>query len=379
MHQPNTSGTWVTSEHLSRFTIQRQEQLSSSTRGRIVNDSETAPKYSLGRQYMSLADAVSYVIDGLKRGWNDPYWWRGRIFDFLISPVHTNVYPGRKGSVRVVEEDWDTLVVLDACREDLYRERAQLDSYDQYRTVKSRGSTTREWVRQNFTGGSFGDVVYVTANPYVSREAGDAFHELYEPWLTEFDEDQNTVMPEVMGRWARRAHEEHPNKRVIVHFMQPHHPFITAPDLQFDGWQVESFDEWDSHKDEHVADDGSHRSHTPWEALYRGSVSKQDVWEAYGDNLDAALETVDELLEDVDGKVVITSDHGNMLGERTYPIPLRVYGHPKGIRNEELVTVPWAEITNGERRTVRDGGVESVSESEKDELQDRLADLGYVS
>jgi hypothetical protein len=67
-----------------------------------------------------------------------------------------------------------------------------------------------------------------------------------------------------------------------------------------------------------------------------------------------------------------------MLGERTFPIPLRVYGHPKGVRNRELVEVPWATLDVGERRTVRAGETASVSEGDAEELEERLADLGYV-
>ena len=330
---------------------------------------------------MSLTDTVSYVVDGLRESYDDPYWWRERVFEFLVGPFHTNVYPGRGGSVRVMDEDWDTLVVLDACREDLFTERASVTDYDDYRTVTSRGSTTREWVRQNFAGGDFGDTVYVTSNPYVSREAGDAFHELIECWMTDFDDERKTVPPEAVVDAAKRAHEEYPDKRVIVHFMQPHHPFIGERELTFAGWQIEGESHGGDGSDGTSADSEPterQRPYTPWDALWMGKVSKDDLWDAYGDNLTLALDAVDDLLADIDGRVAITSDHGNMLGERTFPLPLRVYGHPKGIRNEELVEVPWAVTDVGPRRTIRTGETRSVTDSDEDDLEDRLADLGYV-
>lgn len=320
---------------------------------------------------MSLTDTVSYVVDGLRESYDDPFWWRERVFEFLVGPFHTNVYPGRGGSVRVMDEDWDTLVVLDACREDLFTQRASVTDYDDYRAVTSRGSTTREWVRQNFAGGDFGDTVYVTSNPYVSREAGDAFHKLIECWMTDFDDERKTVPPDAVVDAAKRAHEEYPDKRVVVHFMQPHHPFIGERELTFAGWQIEG----ESHGGE---GDERQRPYTPWDALWMGRVSKDELWDAYGDNLTLALDAVDDLLEDIDGRVAITSDHGNMLGERTFPLPLRVYGHPKGIRNKELVEVPWAVKDVGPRRTIRAGETRSVTDSDADDLEDRLADLGYV-
>lgn len=320
---------------------------------------------------MGLTDAAAHVWGGLRESYDDPFWWRERVFEFLVGPFHTNVYPGRAGSVRVMNEDWDTLVVLDACRADLFAERAQVTAYDDYRTVTSRGSTTREWVRQNFAGGDFGDTVYVTSNPYVSREAGDAFHKLVECWLDNFDETRKTVPPEAVVSAAERAHEQYPDKRVVVHFMQPHHPFIGEHELAFAGWQIEG----ESHGGRGIE---RQRPHTPWDALWMGRVSKEDLWRAYGDNLTLALDAVGDLLDEIEGRVAITSDHGNMLGERTFPLPLRVYGHPKGIRNRELVEVPWAVTDLGERRTIRAGETRSATDSDADGLEDRLADLGYV-
>ena len=324
--------------------------------------------------------ALRYAYQEIRDNYDDRFWWRDRFLHRIVAPFHLSAYPTRKGSVDVISEDWDTLVVLDACRVDLFEARADLGSYDEYDIVRSRGSATQEWVQQNFTGGSFGDTVYVTANPFVSREAGDAFHAIYEPWLTKFDEETRTVLPEQTTEAAIEAHREHPDKRLVVHYMQPHHPFVTAPDLRFHGWQIDDFDGWTEHQEETgLKDATAHgRPHTPWDALYMGLASREDVWEAYGENLDVALDAVADLLEEVDGRTVVTSDHGNMLGERTFPVPMRVYGHPKGVRNRELVEVPWAVVEGEERREITDDGTAAAEEHDQDVVQDRLEDLGYV-
>jgi hypothetical protein len=327
---------------------------------------------------MGLGDTASYVWNGLRDSWDDPYWWRERVFEFLVGPFHTNVYPRRDGAVRVMDEDWDTLLLLDACRVDLFEEVAPVGDYDDYRTVTSRGSTTREWVRQNFAGGDFGDTVYVTSNPYVSREAGDAFHRLIEVWDADFDDDAKTVRPEAVVEAAKRAHRDYPDKRVIAHFMQPHHPFVGEHSLSFSGWQIEGESHAGDGERGATSDGERQRPYTPWDALWMGRVDRDDLWRAYGDNLRLVLDAVDDLLADIEGRVVLTSDHGNMLGERTFPLPLRVYGHPKGIRNRELVEVPWATVDIGERRTIRSGETASVSESDSEALEERLEDLGYV-
>lgn len=45
-----------------------------------------------------------------------------------------------------------------------------------------------------------------------------------------------------------------------------------------------------------------------------------------------------------DGTTVVTSDHGNHLGEFATPFPIRLYGHPEGIRTPELIRVPWLVV-----------------------------------
>jgi hypothetical protein len=50
-------------------------------------------------------------------------------------------------------------------------------------------------------------------------------------------------------------------------------------------------------------------------------------------------------LENVDGRVAITADHGNLLGE------WGLYGHPLSTPVPALITVPWAETTGVDQET----------------------------
>lgn len=329
---------------------------------------------------MNPIHAIRYAYREIRENYDDRFWWRDRFLHRIVAPFHLGVYPTREGSVDVMAEDWDTLVVLDACRVDLFEDRVDLTSFDEYRTVTSRGSATQEWVLQNFRDESFGDTVYVTANPFVSREVGDSFHEVYEPWFTHFDEETRTVLPEDTTEVAKAAHEAHPEKRLVVHYMQPHHPFVTTPNLRYHGWQIDDFGEWTEQQEETGINEAKKRGrpHTPWDALYMGLATKEAVWDAYRENLGVALDSVWDLIEAVNGKTVITSDHGNMLGERTFPIPMKVFGHPSGVRNRELVNVPWAVVEGDERRTIMQGATSAAESHDESVVRDRLEDLGYV-
>jgi hypothetical protein len=78
------------------------------------------------------------------------------------------------------------------------------------------------------------------------------------------------------------------------------------------------------------------------------------------------------------GKTVVTSDHGNYVGERASPIPIQEYGHPRGLYDDPVVRVPWLENTCGSRRKIVKGPREVTAENIKSEtVINRLQDLGY--
>jgi hypothetical protein len=336
-----------------------------------------------------LVRGARYAYGELTANYDDPVWRRKRLADRVVRPVHAR-WPG-PGGVDVPAADWDVLVVLDGCRADLF-EAAALDAaagtagpdggawgdhgafpadpspFDAYERVTSRGSATPEWLRANFAGGRFGDTVYVSANPYVARVCGDAFHEVRAVWESAFDAEAGTVRPEPVVEAAREADADHPDKRVVVHFMQPHYPFLGHPDLQFAGVDA------DQVLGERTAVDGE--PHDPWEALALGRVDRRRVRRAYTDNFEAVLPGALELARDLTGKAVVTADHGNLLGERAWPVPVRMYGHPVGVRTPALVEVPWA-VVDGERRAVRDDGVSVLDEGDAEAVDERLRRLGY--
>jgi hypothetical protein len=109
-------------------------------------------------------------------------------------------------------------------------------------------------------------------------------------------------------------------------------------------------------------------------------VSIEDVWAAYAENLELTIPHVEELLETLDGKSVITADHGNLFGEKVRPIPIRTYGHPPGFRTTELVSVPWFVPPFEDHRSVQSEPpqVGTTDSSDTAQIQQQLRDLGYV-
>lgn len=265
----------------------------------------------------------------------------------------------------VMAEDWDTLVLLDACRYDMFEERIDIEGDLQSRV--SAGSTSEEFLERNFGDGTYHDTVYVNTNPYLSKLGLDegTFHAVVD-LLDEWDDELETVRPETVTSAALDAHDRYPNKRLIIHFMQPHIPFIgeMGREITAKGW------------DRNVA---GLAGKTVWQQLRDGGdIDASRVWDAYCENLDLVLSQVRVLLEELDGKSVISSDHGNMVGERLTPIPSRKkYGHFYGVYTSELVRVPWHMIDADERRTITtDPPVDGQTRTD-DVVERRLDALGY--
>lgn len=106
-------------------------------------------------------------------------------------------------------------------------------------------------------------------------------------------------------------------------------------------------------------------------------ISLDTAWKLYEHNLNEALPHVEELVESLGGKTVVTSDHGHHLGERASPIPIKEIGHPRGVFTRTLVDVPWLVIDTEERRDVTKEATAEGSRIDEDEVKDRLKALGY--
>lgn len=304
-----------------------------------------------------------YTLSQLRKGLSHPNLVareiNGLFFD-LISAEQVH-----RDGVDVLSEDWDNLIILDACRYDLFESTNELAG--ELLKVRSKGTNTVEFLEGNFTDRNATDTVYVTGNPQLYRhydEINPGFHHVENVWEAEgWDEELGTVMPEPTRRRAAAMADAYPNKRLIAHYVQPHYPFVTL-DTEFD--KVRLYD-----PKENIS---------IWQAVMKGEVDidMETLWAGYRDNLRIALESVQGLLESLHGKTVITSDHGNVFGERSFPIPIREYGHPRGMYLDELLTVPWFVPEYEGRKEIVDEGVsDEAVDIESDAVDERLASLGY--
>lgn len=311
----------------------------------------------------------------------------------------------------VMEESWDCLIVLDACRYDYFEQlwRHYLPG-GRLECRRSPGSCTDEWRKRSFPG-YYEDVVYVSSNPYINSQSsvagfrgGEHFYRVVDVWQFGWEANRGTVLPETVTQEALRALHQYPGKRFIIHYLQPHAPYLSF------GSECAGFPRPDVEKEDvlrgtvlgrpsggirrkiyrkmyhwlkHTRFLGNHPDWMLAEILRLPPLSPMDavrrkygcegLRRAYRENLEIVLRQVGTLIDYLKGRIVITSDHGELLGER------RSYSHGLDSDDPVLRTVPWwTTYTEACREIPPLPELPGRPVLEEDVIQKRLKDLGYL-
>ncbi len=280
-----------------------------------------------------------------------------------------------------LESDWDYCLVLDACRYDVFSE-----VYDEYLdgTLEKRrsvGSSTPEWAYRNFT--DHHDIAYFSGNPFINDlgiplnelkwgascdyewTASDHISQVFDVWKTGWDDDLGTVPPEgVTEAFRNNPDAVERAERTVLHYMQPHAPYLSRGkgqklkqiqkgirkqeeaeenEAEADGGTLASMSDALRTNVESVLD-GSELAQKAglWLELDPADVMKNGTQEAaldlYEENLRIVLEDIAALVDELDGTVVVTADHGEAFGEEG------VWEHHIETHIPPLIEVPWLEV-----------------------------------
>ncbi|MCF2238157.1 hypothetical protein KVP04_03310 [Halobacterium salinarum] len=275
------------------------------------------------------------------------------------------------------------LIVLDACRHDHLETLFPLFFEGRVKPTKTVATNTFEYLQYNWPE-TYAYPYVTAATPVTSetfefdgQDSGDGlpqedlyayyrgytpinhFTDLVEVWRDSWDSELRVCPPEPTTRRAiARADDA---ARMVVHYFQPHAPFIgeRRPDLSRERSTIH---------DENVKIDED-----VWDAVKSGSISTSELGQYYSSNLRRVLAAVSKLVSQTQfDRYVLIGDHGEALGE---------YGGFAHSMEHPLVNkVPWAEV-----ETTKDGcpsmweyDAPTEDETGTGTTRSRLKELGYI-
>lgn len=308
---------------------------------------------------------ISSVIGSLRGAFNGPYFTLTTRY-----PIGTNIY----------ERDWDLLIVLDACRADALRTVApEYDFIEAVDSIWSVGSSSHEWISKTFTNEYRSEIektVLVTTNPFVPQVFDQrlfppktysiplmwanwdvveksAFDRIVHVHHHDLEEYFSHAPPQVVTDNAVKAHREVDPDRMVVHYLQPHTPYIA-----------------NSYRERRPL---TEVEENPWKAMNEGIATREEVRKLYLNDLRFVLDDIEErLLRNIDApNVVITADHGDLFGKF-------MYGHPEGFVHPNLKRVPWATATGTDHHECTPDVDLHRPAIDEGEAEEQLEQLGYL-
>lgn len=278
--------------------------------------------------------------------------------------------------INVLTQDWDVLIILDACRYDKFEQvyKEFFNNGTLYKAV-SPATYTPEFLYKIFKDAYLKDTIYVSANAFVNSKnvpicdydfvATPHFKKVIDVWYHGWNEKLGTVHPKDVNLNAIATMDLNRSNRFIIHYMQPHYPFlfyggdITQQKLTDYNLEIKQsasrltqnrsslVEKFKKFMFKHISEESIWTFADFWGIRITNGMGL--IWleydevgfiKGYVENIKIVLRYVKKLVELYPKKkFLIISDHGEWLGEKG------IYGHFKTHRREfPTLLVPWFEI-----------------------------------
>jgi hypothetical protein len=225
---------------------------------------------------------------------------------------------------------------------------------------------TREWAIKTFTS-KHEDIIYISGNPNINSymkmtdggftfDSKKHFSKIIDVWDFGWSDKLGTIPPSNINKSFHKWYLKYPKKRFILHYNQPHGPWISI------GGEPKKLSEMKTMINEvNVNNKNSYsfprkilrklppalwwelrkilriKSKSKEEEFYR-IHGKKGMKVAYLNDLKLVLKYVKILTESISGNWLITSDHGELLGENGW------FGHPRNSKIKVQRYVPFMEL-----------------------------------
>ena len=273
------------------------------------------------------------------------------------------------------EENWDYAFIFDCARYDVFK-----SVYNDYfggklEKRRSNASATPEWVEKNFENRK--NINYFSTNPFINSQSirlnefdyipkkyttdpSRHIAHIVDVWDNSWNEDIGTVLPHELNKEFKNKHGDLADRRTVIHYMQPHKPFIGHGKSRMENMKKKSVEKLERDDKWLLPDritakfsrvvEQLEGSETAMKLGLTMSLKPSAFLEAilgnthqimknhHEENLRKAMEEARKLAGNLEGKIVITSDHGEAFGEKG------VWGHHIETYVPPLVEVPWLEV-----------------------------------
>lgn len=220
----------------------------------------------------------------------------------------------------IEKDDWNNLIILDALRYDSFEQE-----YPKYITGKltkvwnGSVSFTYDWFERTFRRTY--DAVLFTAVPLVFREKyperGWMYPTFFKNVVGHLDIEYSLEDDRLNCKLINKAVLKYDWKgRRVIRYLAPHPPF---PNMKFT--------------------EGKGKVNRVKQRLSDGRLTLADLQKAYIEKLHWGLEAIVELYPFLDKPIIITSDHGECLGDCGQIFHGRNYK-----KHRHLIIVPWFEV-----------------------------------
>ena len=271
----------------------------------------------------------------------------------------------------MIDKDWDILVIFDSCRYDIFSEyykeifpEAKLSKRD---NTPFGITSTQDWIDHTFSQKNCSDIVYVC--PIYSlkdwiKDCSSKFFKVIEVWRTHWNREMETVLPDDMTGVAMDVIEKYKEKRIIIHYMQPHHPYLHWGGHKTKGDKLKPF-LGDEKPVKHISYKRKLANiaegicpHLFWRITGRlGKLPKWNlgyIWYMHGRegvirgytmDLLYIMECVNKIkMRFPDKKIVISADHGEELGDGRIHKIYRMNYKLQRPKTKQVLEVPWCEL-----------------------------------
>lgn len=253
----------------------------------------------------------------------------------------------------ILKEEWDNLIILDACRYDFFQYFYTKKKFNGRLEKKiSRGTHTIDFLKNNFQKEYYDDIIYITSTPYVDLYCKEKFYKIISVWKDGWAKKHFTVLPETMYNYTIKTLMKYPNKKLIIHFIQPHYPYIGYSLNQIKENLKKKFKINSPKNDSYYFEEINFKKSlfSIYMNKFFAVVEQNFHLKAYMENLRKVLNVALKLLNVLPGTTVISTDHGEAFGEPLHRfLPIKFYGHTNGIRIPSLKEIPWLTVKADEK------------------------------